>query len=64
MAVVRNNDQVVTAGSTIYPRNLLLGNITDWSIDDSGIAKYAVLKPAADVDSLEQVFIITNFNAE
>lgn len=63
-AVVRNNDQVVTAGSTIYPRNLLLGNITDWSIDDSGIAKYAVLKPAADVDSLEQVFIITNFDAE
>ena len=63
-AVVRNNDQVVTAGSTVYPRNLILGNIVDWDINDNGMAKYAILKPAADFDSLEQVFIITNFDAE
>ena len=61
-AVVRNNDQVVTAGSTVYPRNLILGNIVDWAINDSGIAKYAILKPAADIDSLEQVFILTEFD--
>lgn len=63
-AVVRNNDQVVTAGSTVYPRNLILGNIVDWDINDNGMAKYAILKPAADFDSLEQVFIITSFDAE
>lgn len=63
-AVVRNNDQVVTAGSTVYPRNLILGNIVDWAVTDNGMAKYAILKPAADLDSLEQVFILTNFNAE
>ncbi len=63
-AVVRNNDQVVTAGSTVYPRNLILGNIVDWAMTDNGMAKYAILKPAADFDSLEQVFIITNFDAE
>ena len=63
-AVVRNNDQVVTAGSTVYPRNLILGNIVDWAMTDNGMAKYAILKPAADIDSLEQVFIITNFDAE
>jgi rod shape-determining protein MreC len=62
-AVVRNNDQVVTSGSTVYPRNLILGHIVDWAMNDNGIAKYAILKPAADMDSLEQVFIITNFNA-
>ena len=62
-AVVRNNDQVVTAGSTVYPRNLILGYIVDWAMNDNGIAKYAILKPAADVDSLEQVFIITDFDA-
>jgi len=28
------------------------------------MAKYAILKPAADFDSLEQVFIITNFDTE
>lgn len=63
-AVVRNNDQVVTTGSTVYPRNLVLGYIVDWAMNDNGIAKYAILKPAVDVDSLEQVFIITNFSTE
>lgn len=62
-AVVRKNDQVVTAGSTVYPRNLILGNIVDWALTDNGMAKYAILEPAADFDSLEQVFIITNYNA-
>ena len=63
-AVIRNNDQVVTAGSTVYPRNLILGYIVDAGMNDNGIAKYAVLKPAADIDSLEQVFILTSFNVE
>ena len=63
-AVVRNNDQVVTAGSTVYPRNLIMGNIVDWAMTDNGMAKYAILEPAADMDSLEQVFILTNFDAE
>ena len=63
-AVVRNNDQVVTAGSTVYPRNLILGNIVDWALTDNGMAKYAILEPAADMDALEQVFILTNFDAE
>ncbi len=63
-AVIRNNDQVVTAGSTVYPRNLILGYIVDAGINDNGIAKYAVLEPAADIDALEQVFILTDFNME
>ena len=63
-AVVRNNDQVVTAGSTVYPRNLILGHIVDWDMNDNGIAKYAILEPAADMDSLEQVFILTNFSTD
>lgn len=63
-AVVRKNDQVVTAGSTVYPRNLILGNIVDWALTDNGMAKYAILEPAADFDALEQVFIITEFDAE
>lgn len=63
-AVIWNNDQVVTAGSMMYPRNLILGNIVDAKINDNGIAQYAILEPAADFDSLEQVFIITNFATE
>lgn len=62
-AVIRNNDQVVTSGSTLYPRNLILGYVVDAGFDDTGIAKFAILKPAVDLGSLEQVFIVTAYNA-
>ena len=61
-AVIRNNDQVVTAGSTVYPRNLILGHVVDAGFIDTGVAKFALLRPAADIDSLEQVFILTDFS--
>ena len=61
-ATIRNNDQVITAGSTVYPRGLIIGNVVDAGFDDTGVAKYALLKPAADVRSLEQVFLITEYN--
>lgn len=63
-AMIRNNDQVVTAGSTVYPRNLILGHVVDAGYDEVGVAKYAYLQPAVDVDSLEQIFVVTNFEAE
>ena len=62
-ATIRNRDQVVTTGSTVYPRNLILGYVVDAGFDDTGVAKFALLEPAADVRSLEQVFILTEFNA-
>ena len=63
-AIIRNNDQVVTSGSTVYPRNLILGNVVDAGFDDTGVAKYAVLEPAADISSLEQLFILTAYTTE
>ena len=63
-AIIRNNDQVVTAGSTVYPRNLIVGYVVDAGFDDTGVAKYAVLEPAADIASLEQVFILTEYTTE
>ena len=62
-ATIRNNDQVVTTGSTVYPRNLILGHVVDAGFDDTGVAKFALLQPAADLGTLEQVFIITEYNA-
>ena len=60
-AVIRTNDQVVTAGSTVYPRNLILGKIVGAGFTDTGVEKYALLEPAADIGSLEQVFIVTQY---
>ena len=61
-ATIRNHDQVVTTGSTVYPRDLILGYVIDAGFDATGVAKYALLEPAASVSSLEQVFILTNYN--
>ncbi len=63
-SIIRNKDQVVTSGSTVYPRGLVLGKVVDAGFKETGVAKYAVLKPAADISSLEQIFIVTNFRTE
>ena len=63
-AIIRNKDQVVTSGSTVYPRNLILGYIVDAGFDDTGVAKFAILEPAAEIDRLEQVFILTAYSTE
>ena len=63
-AIIRNKDQVVTSGSTVYPRNLIVGSVVDAGFDDTGVAKFAVLEPAAEIDSLEQIFILTNYTTE
>ena len=62
-SIIRNRDQVVTSGSTLYPRDLILGYVVDAGFDETGVAKFAVLEPAADFGSLEQVFVLTQFDA-
>ncbi len=61
-AVLKNGDQVVTTGSTMYPKGLVLGKITNVSLDETGVAKYAALKASCDLDDLEQVFILTGYD--
>ena len=63
-SVIRNNDRIITSGSTVYPRNPILGYVVDAGFNDTGVAKFALLRPAADIDTLEQVFIITSFATE
>ena len=63
-AIIRNNDQVVTSGSTVYPRGLILGYVIDAGFEDTGVAKFAVLEPAIEIGSLEQVFVITAYTTE
>ena len=60
-ALIKNYDQVVTTGSIVYPKNLILGSVVDAGFDETGVAKYAILEPAAEIGSLEQVFVLTSF---
>lgn len=61
-AIIRNKDQVVTAGSTVYPRNLILGYVVDAGFDTTGVAKFAMVEPAVEIGRLEQIFILTDYN--
>ena len=61
-AILKNDDQVVTTGSTLYPRGLLLGYLTNVGLDETGVAKYATLEASCDLANLEQIFIITQFS--
>lgn len=63
-AIIRNKDQVVTSGSTVYPRGLIIGSVVDAGFEETGVAKYALLDPAADISSMEQVFIITEYTTD
>ena len=63
-AIIRNKDQVVTSGSTVYPRGRIMGYVVDAGFEETGVAKYALLDPAAEISSLEQVFIITEYTTE
>ena len=56
-------DLVLTSGMTgTYPSGLVVGAIQSLHTDPSGMGRYAVLTPAADLDSLVEVFIIRDFD--
>ena len=63
-SIIRNQDQVVTSGSTVYPRGLIMGYVVDAGFEETGVAKFALLEPAAEINTLEQVFIITKYTTE
>ena len=54
-------DRVVTAGSELFPRGLLLGTVVSSGLDETGISQYARLSTQIDPAKLEQVFIITHY---
>ncbi|GBG56468.1 cell shape-determining protein MreC [Sporomusaceae bacterium FL31] len=58
-ADVIKGDKIITSGfGGIYPKGLLLGEVTDVINEEGGLLKYAVLKTAVDFDRLEEVFVI------
>ena len=63
-SIIRNRDQVVTSGSTVYPRDLILGYVVDAGYEETGVAKFALLEPAVELGSLEQIFVLMAFESE
>ncbi len=62
-------DTVTTAGTLVkgfralLPRDLLIGTIVEVTDDPAAFDKSALVQPAADLDRLEVVLVITSYNA-
>ena len=55
-------DLIVTSGlGGYYPADLVIGYVREIMTGDDGLAQYAVLEPAADLEALRQVFVIKDF---
>ncbi len=53
---------LMSGGTATYPSGLLVGYVSEVRSDPGGMSDHAVLVPAADLDALEQVFIIKDFD--
>ena len=61
---ISKGDIIFTSGSETFPEGQLIGTVEDVIMEDSGLSKYAVIKPAIDPDSVSTVFVITEFNGQ
>jgi rod shape-determining protein MreC len=58
-ADIQPSDIVVTSGLTeVYPKGLLIGSVVNIGEEFSGLSRYAIIKPAVNPSSIEEVLII------
>ncbi len=59
---IKKGDIVSTTGyGTIFPKDLIVGTVESVQIDSAGNSCTAQVKPAADIENLKFVFVITDF---
>ena len=57
-----SGDQVITSGlGEVYPAGLVVGSVTGLFTEADGVSRYAQVEPAADLDSVRYVYVITDF---
>lgn len=58
-----SGDLVTTSGrGGVYPSGLVAGHVEEVRTDASGMTQYAVIVPETDLDNLQQVLVIKDFN--
>lgn len=53
---------VLTSGSGLFPRDLMIGTVVRLEPNPHGTETIAVIKPASDLRTLKDVFVITSFD--
>ena len=60
---LRSGDLVLTSGrGGVYPPDLVVGTVESVQNDPSGMTRYAVVVPQADLAGISQVFVIKSFD--
>lgn len=57
-------DVIVTSGSGIFPKELVIGTVTHVATSSLGNSLEATIRPAADVRVVKDVFVITDFEGQ
>lgn len=57
-------DLIITGGGSIFPKDLIIGEVVSVSTSSRGNSLEAVIKPAADIIDVKNVFIITHFEGQ
>lgn len=57
-------DYVVTTGGGVFPAGLVVGSVKSLDHTEGEITVYATVEPAADIDRLSQVMVITAFSGQ
>jgi len=61
VAQIHTGDSIITSGlSDIYPPGILIGTIVKVQTGTQGLTQAAVIKPAANFDYLQDVFVVTS----
>jgi len=59
---IQAGDLIVTSGSGgIYPRSIIIGKAGEVQMEDHGITAFVEVTPVFEIDSVKQVFVVTDF---
>ena len=62
-ADIVSGDTIVSSGKGgTFPQGLIIGNVVDIKVSDSGLDDYAVVEPAVEFDNVSHIFVITEFD--
>lgn len=60
--MVLKGDVVITSGlGGKFPKEILIGTVTEVGVESHGISSYAVIKPVVNFNELKQVYVIKDF---
>ena len=64
-STAKEGDLIITAGTTgLFPYGLQVGSITETGLEESGLARYAILAPSVDFSALESVTVLLDFEGK